>query len=409
MHNDLPSPVMVKDVSNHNQIEFDSFRLVKDGQDRFPINEEEHNMILEAFPSAISVGIFLPTIVVRFKSLPEKPWPLTVAGLPVVFTTDQDTIGFDYGRLGGRVFRALENYDARQNITEELFDAAIQYFEKTLCVQISSILNLAGPWVITVPDDTSFSDLPYFLARTPCHFKKDSDIAQVKEAAFRNTEPAGTIWDEAFYKTLQPGIMLSSGGIFNELLTTSGIVVEDEFGYKYLTLVSHGFPLGKEMVYHPNRNGVFLGRVHDRLTDTDIALLRLSTSQVYQNETFGAKLSDGTTVNPQIIRGIKNLFMMKRYDKVTMNNPFSGHCVGVHLGIEKGRVPSDENVLEHEWVTNEWSYFGNTGNEPMEGSCGSPILDEEGNVVSFFRFLNTKGWAVGIAASTLEIRGYKAV
>lgn len=65
--------------------------------------------------------------------------------------------------------------------------------------------------------------------------------------------------------------------------------------------------------------------------------------------------------------------------------------------------------LYHKWVTNEWSYFGNTGDEPMEGSCGSPILDEEGNAVSFFRFLNTNGWAVGIAASTLEIWGYKAV
>lgn len=69
--------------------------------------------------------------------------------------------------------------------------------------------------------------------------------------------------------------MLSSGGIFNKLLTTSGIVVEDEFSYKYLILASHGFPLGKEIAYHPNRNDVFLGRVHDWLTNTDIALLRL--------------------------------------------------------------------------------------------------------------------------------------
>lgn len=126
-------------------------------------------MILEAFPTALSEGIFLPTIVVRFRTLPEKAWPLTVAGLPVVFTTDQDTIGFDYGRLGGQVFKALENYDARQSITKELFDAAILFFEKTLGVQISSILNLAGP---SVPDETPFSTLPYFLAQTPCHFKK---------------------------------------------------------------------------------------------------------------------------------------------------------------------------------------------------------------------------------------------
>lgn len=45
----------------------------------------------------------------------------------------------------------------------------------------------------------------------------------------------------------------------------------------------------------------------------------------------------------------------------------------------------------------------------MEGSCGSPVLDEEGNVVSFFRFLKLNGWAVGMAASTLETWGYKAV
>lgn len=248
-----------------------------------------------------------------------------------------------------------------------------------------------------------------FLGTNTIPLEKVSDIGQVKDAACRNTEPAGTVWDEAFYETLQPGIMLSSGGISNELLTTSGIVVEDEFGYKYLTVASHGFPLGKDMVYHPNRSGVFLGRVHDRPSDTDIALLRLTTSQVYRNETFGAKLSDGTTVNPQKIRRINNPFMMRRYDKVSMNNPFSGHCVGVYLGIEKGKVPSDENVLEDKWVTNEWSYFGNAGDEPMEGSCGSPVLDEEGNVVSFFRFLKPNGWAVGMAASTLETWGYKAV
>lgn len=46
--------------------------------------------------------------------------------------------------------------------------------------------------------------------------------------------------------------------------------MEDELGYRYLTLASHGFPLGKETVYHPNRNGVFLGRVYNRLTDMEI-------------------------------------------------------------------------------------------------------------------------------------------
>ena len=131
--------------------------------------------------------------------------------------------------------------------------------------------------------------------------------------------------------------------------------------------------------------------------------------QVYQNKTFGANLSDGTILNPEKIQGIRSAFTMRRFDEVSINNPFSGYCVGLHLGVEKTRMPVDENGLEHKRVTNEWSYFGNARNEPMEGSCGSPILDEEGNVVSFFRFLGSTGLAVGIAASTLKTWGYKAV
>lgn len=56
-----------------------------------------------------------------------------------------------------------------------------------------------------------------------------------------------------------------------------------------------------------------------------------------------------------------------------MKNPCSGYCIG----IEKGRVPSDENGLKHKWVTDDWSYFGNSRDEPMEHSCGPPVLDEE--------------------------------
>lgn len=70
-------------------------------------------------------------------------------------------------------------------------------------------------------------------------------------------------------------------------------------------------------------------------------------SQVTQNETFGAKLWDGTTINTQKIRGIKNPFMMRKYDKVPMNNTFSDYCVGLHIRIGKEKEPSDKSVLKH--------------------------------------------------------------
>lgn len=112
---------------------------------------------------------------------------------------------------------------------------------------------------------------------------------------------------------------------------------------------------------------------------------------------------------PNKILGIRDPFAMKYYDKTTMNNPFSGHCEGLHLGVEVRRVPSDDPVTEHDWVTTQWSYFGNGREEPMEGCCGLPVLDEDGFAVSFFRFLDSFGFAVGVAASTLERWGYSAV
>lgn len=85
---------------------------MKDGQDRLPPNEEDHEMILKAFLTSLSVCIFLPIIVVRFQTHAEKPWPLTVASLPVVFTVDDNTVSFDYGT---KPLKALENHDERLN------------------------------------------------------------------------------------------------------------------------------------------------------------------------------------------------------------------------------------------------------------------------------------------------------
>jgi hypothetical protein len=73
------------------------------------------------------------------------------------------------------------------------------------------------------------------------------------------------------------------------------------------------------------------------------------------------------------------------------------------------RVPSDEPVVEHHWVTSEWGFCGNGREDPMAGSCGSPVLDEDGYVAGFFRFVDSSGLAVRVAATTLQTWGYKAV
>lgn len=45
--------------------------------------------------------------------------------------------------------------------------------------------------------------------------------------------------------------------------------------------------------------------------------------------------------------------MTRKNEKVTINNWFSGQCVGIHLEIGQVSVPSDGNGLEHKLLTNQ--------------------------------------------------------
>lgn len=395
-------------IAKAQRIEFVQFSLVEDGASRLP-SDLEHEQLLNAFPSAMSVGVFCSTVVVCFVTLPPKPWPLSVAGLPVVFTTNKHNVGLNHGKLGGSHTRGLAYLDSRKKFPESVLDEVIIYFEKQLLIAVTSVTSLAGVWVITVPDGTDLLSLPTIIAQSPCYYKFASQAENLEEAACRNTESAGTTWDHSQYSMVQPGIMLGSGGELNELLTTSGIIVKDNDGHNYLTVASHGFPAGRDNVYHPNVNGSRLGRIHDRLINTDIALLRLSPSQHFDNITFGARFSDGTTEPPLQICGIKSTFAMQSYELVSINNPFNGFCEGLFMGSGKYRLPADGPVANHKWVSTVWVYYGNGRAEPMKGSSGSPILDKDGFLIGFFRYLTPSGLAVGIGASTLETWGYSVV
>lgn len=72
------------------------------------------------------------------------------------------------------------------------------------------------------------------------------------------------------------------------------------------------------------------------------------------------------------------------------------------MGIQWSRLPVDEANMEHDWIETNWVYLG-TEMEPLNGSCGSVILDEDGDAVSFFHTLATKypGCGLGVSAATL--------
>ena len=242
--------------------------------------------------------------------------------------------------------RAPDDRDAREGTSRQMFEAVIRYFEVHLQVALKSILNLAGPWVITVPDVVSLARLPGVLARTACtyRFLSDEEAKEPLEAALRHTEPTGTVWDATKYTTLRPGVMLSSdAGLIAELLTTCGIEVEDQAGSRYITLASHGFPVGQDRIYHPTPQGTLLGTVHTQLGDSDVALLKLPANISSEKETLGTVAADRIMLDGVLIAAIRDPYRMRSCDLISMSNPFSGYRDGLHVGVEMN-VSSDEAV-----------------------------------------------------------------
>jgi hypothetical protein len=408
-------------VSTSRHILFD-FTLVEDGMPRCPRTEEEWNVLLNLFPTTYSVSLHGLFLIVRVRRLPPKPWPLSVAGLPFYITTNEWDSPWIRGKHGhgGRI---LEDLNAQRRVTDEIFDAVISYFDTHTNVKITAVRWSIGYWRITVPDGTLIQKLPMVIACTVCGYLFDSQIQRPVETAYRLKEPSLGTYDDTFYaaydnpvySTLHPGIMLSSsrfGGTASvpprgELLTTSGVLVKNHVGDEYIMVAGHGFPLGEERVYYPSPNGVAIGDVVCRLGNSDIALARLRLGFSYQNESF----ENTTTSKSSVLNQIRDPFELRYPELLYMDNPFIGYAEGMWIATERLRVPSDEDVEVLNWVRHEWLWMGQgLVKEPVEGSCGSPVWDEDGNLVLFFRFVVSEGpeagQAIGVAATELHKFGF---
>lgn len=90
-------------------------------------------------------------------------------------------------------------------------------------------------------------------------------------------------------------------------------------------------------------------------------------------------------------------------DIVNCKDWWAGFCEGSILGFG-ARVEGFTNEVN--WVQHLWTYFEN-GKVPMNGSCGSSILDKNRKLVSFFRFPEDEGHAVSVLATILREFNYE--
>jgi hypothetical protein len=310
--------------------------------------------------------------------------------------------------------RVLEELDAQYYVNDELFTAAIKWFDEESTVTISAILWSAGMWQVTIPDDSDASDLPSRLCRSACTYLYQSELPEPQEAAFRQISPTTTIRDDSTYDILRPGIMISSGQSSGdesvpprpELFTTAGVLVKDRDGNEFVAVASRGFPLGEETVYHPDPNGTVIGEVKRRLDETDIALLQLRDGIVFENKSFQSSTQPTEVEFTQVITPKDGL---RIGDVLRMDNPFTGCIESVYYGTERRRVPDDSSDPKFCWTVQQWLWYGQRADAiPAERSCGSPIWDEDGKLVCFFRYLSQSGprAGYGFATSAIELENF---
>ncbi|KAA6406532.1 MAG: hypothetical protein FRX48_09697 [Lasallia pustulata] len=368
--------------------------------------------LFKLFPTTFGADVFPPYLIIRVRDIPPKPWPLTIGGLPVQFSTDKWVGSFDRGQLG-RGHKVLEDLDLQEgrDYNQTVLRRAVKVFQE-LKIKIRDIFWFGGFWQITIPDGTDIKLLPSRIASNPSFYRTISQVPEPDPAALRNKPPQGIEYDDTLYTTapnalLRPGIMLSSSvrtiirnGESEEYFktTTSGILVTNQKGELFITVATHGFE-DDGLVYHPNpHKGTVIGRVIENLPGTDISIARLNSGLRYVNETFGTYAEpDGVRMN-----GISPAYPphLRVYDALSMNNPFSGSCEGVTMAL--GAIIAGEG--DKGYVAHEWSFFEN-GDEPVDGSCGSPILDVEGKVVGLFRFKAADS-SLCLSVSAMELREF---
>lgn len=270
-------------------VKFES-NLYQDGVQINP-NKEQANAILDLFPTAFKLSLQNTFIVVNCTQLPPKPWPLTVAGMPLYLTTDPNTIPLKLG-LGARgakleIGHPIKRYE---HPTLETFKKVFEALDER-GIHLTRLQwvgwRFLGFLSDIAPSDWS-STFPALINGVTIGYLFGEEA--IEEKTLRIQVPSGRSSDDAVYgDKLRPGVMFAGkvGMSESELLTTSGVCVRSPSGKKYITCATHGFPGGKGAeIYHPSTGAQRVGNFVKQFWGSAVGLLELNPGLRYDRETF---------------------------------------------------------------------------------------------------------------------------
>lgn len=394
------TPLLPHTLRNSRHIVLDGFPLImnKVGPPMMPATEQIE-IVKQIFDGVFEVSVNASFMIVRCRTLPAKPWPITFGGIPLWLTDSIDDTPMIEGKPG-RTFPVLPHMYLSRKESPSGADFALiaKYFLDELSIVVSEIMwngpSLRLRLQSTVPD----INLPAKIGGLVAFYGDSSAIPDYQEAARRLISPSTTIRDDTCYlPNLRPGVILSCGRQGGEeLFTSSGVIVKDEAGQTWMTVASDGFPLGNETVHHPNANYPMIGTVEKIIGETDISLVKLYKGYNYTPQTFASELKEAINIT-----SLRRPTGLRTGDILSMENAFSGYCEGTFVDTIWKSIPEGEGLRSQPWVIISSFYLGNGLEEPLEGSCGTPVLTDEGEVVGLFRFLTASGKAYCVSPEAL--------
>ena len=397
-------------------IELSFRRINEDGMYQgFPGGEQWEELKALFFTChAFEIEVGIPFLLVRVPTLPPKPWPLSVAGMPLKFTTHETSSCFKFGENG----RTRGDPFPHTNLRHTPFEA--QRLDDVIDYLLDQEINVKrvvwfGLWRIIVSDDTDLATLLCIIFGVITRYHFASEFPQPNLSAVPVIKPAGTVYDDTRYdlggNRLRPGVMISSS-VFERTdngqtleswsSATAGVLVQDSgTGAKFMTIPTHVLQNSYNRdVYHPDpKNGVIIGTAVYDLDKTDITLVKLNDDITFENVTFETEIQDATQIT-----GIRDHREFRQSDPIWMNNPYTGLCDGQHLGLA-GRIegyPEDTRRYRENYLMFE----NHVTTEPIAGCCGSAIVHEDGQLVGFYHFLDDEGFSIAVSAEELTKRGF---
>ncbi|PKX89461.1 uncharacterized protein P174DRAFT_464582 [Aspergillus novofumigatus IBT 16806] len=389
-------------------------------QNRKALDNKAWEHLWNLFPNTKGVSFDGYFLVFTLGSLPEKPWPVTIAGVQPYFTTDLNDDGPIPPIKGAS--KIVRRISAEVNLTnvppakiDAAFELVINYFSSSN-ISITEVQYWNVFFVIVLEsEDINMAEVPSAIGRCACYYLYEKEMGRPHPAeipAQRIRDPTGDVVDNSEYEILRPGVMLGSEKhpiSRMELRTTSGVLVEDGIGERYMTVASYGFPHG-DRVFQPSAEGRDIGKVIMEVSHTDVALVKLNENVRFVNETFE---TTSLGVPPARLEGFIPANESEIGSPVYMNNPFTGYSEGTCGPHSRLRIPSDDpHGVPLEWIRARWVYMGQGFiDRPEDGACGSAIWNDDGQVLGFFRYASRseqfRDWSFVVASDNLIAKGFK--